>query len=221
MPAQTTCTLRLNVIYNANGGSGGPSYTGYDQETVTTADLPYTLSVQLAYTTPSRTGYTFQGWSVSSSASSASYQPGDTYSYTFYDAVSGGTTTHDTTMYAVWKKRTYTVAYKKGANGTGTEVNDTKTYGVALTLRGAIFTRTNYEQVGWSTTDGGAQEYSLGASYTANAAITLYPVWKKLTYAYVKVGGAWKEAQIYVKTGGAWKEVTGAYVKVSGTWKPT
>ncbi len=72
---------------------------------------------------------------------------------------------------------TYTVAYVTGANGTGTEQTDTKTEDVALTLKGAIFTRTGYTQTGWATSDGGAKVYDLGASYTANAAATLYPFW--------------------------------------------
>ena len=72
---------------------------------------------------------------------------------------------------------TYSVTYKPGANGTGSEVTDKKTKGKALTLRGATFTRTGYVQTGWSKTDGGAQAYALGASYTTDAALTLYPVW--------------------------------------------
>lgn len=71
----------------------------------------------------------------------------------------------------------WTVAYNKGSYGTGTNVSDTKHLDTALTLRGAIFTRTNYRQDGWSTTDGGAIAYPLGGTYTANAAITLYPHW--------------------------------------------
>ena len=48
---------------------------------------------------------------------------------------------------------------------------------MTLTLKGAIFTRSGYTQTGWATSDGGAQAYALSASYTANAAVTLYPVW--------------------------------------------
>jgi len=72
---------------------------------------------------------------------------------------------------------TYTISYKKGSNGSGTETTATKTYGTALTLKGATFTRTGYHQTGWATSDGGSQAYALSASYTANAAATLYPVW--------------------------------------------
>ena len=39
-----------------------------------------------------------------------------------------------------------------------------------------------YTQTGWSTADGGAKAYELGGTYTANAAITLYPFWTINTY---------------------------------------
>ena len=72
---------------------------------------------------------------------------------------------------------TYVVTYSPGANGSGSQQTATKTHGVALTLKGATFTRSGYTQTGWATSDGGAKAYDLGASYTANAAITLYPYW--------------------------------------------
>ena len=78
--------------------------------------------------------------------------------------------------------RTLTVTYMPGANGTGSQQTDTKTKDVALTLKGAIFTRTGYTQTGWATSDGGAKAYDLGASYTANASITLYPFWTAKSY---------------------------------------
>ena len=77
---------------------------------------------------------------------------------------------------------TYTITYNKGTNGTGTNTTDSKTHGTAKTLKGAIFTRTGYTQTGWSTTDGGSKTYDLSASYTSNAAITLYPVWTANSY---------------------------------------
>lgn len=86
----------------------------------------------------------------------------------------------------------YTINYNKGANGTGTNVTDIKTHGTALTLRGAIFSRTGYNQTGWSTSDGGSKTYNLSASYTANADATLYPYWQKITYqvSYNANGGS-------------------------------
>ena len=76
---------------------------------------------------------------------------------------------------------TYTVTYKPGANGTGSQQTATKTYGTALTLKGAIFTRTGYTQTGWATSDGGSKAYDLGGNYTANASITLYPYWESVS----------------------------------------
>lgn len=35
----------------------------------------------------------------------------------------------------------------------------------------------------------------------------------------VKVGGAWKEGQVYIKVGGAWKEAEVVQTKVNGDWK--
>ena len=95
-----------------------------------------------------------------------------------YNGVSLGDT-HAVTIKANAVK-TYAVAYKPGAHGSGSQQSDTKTHGVALTLKGAVFSRTGYVQTGWSTSDGGSKAYGLGASYTANAALTLYPFWEKV-----------------------------------------
>ncbi len=86
---------------------------------------------------------------------------------------------NDVTVTATWKNETpkYTVTYSKGAYGTGTIVADTKVKDIALTLSSERFTRDGYLQTGWAETDGGAQAYALGASYTANAPIELFPVW--------------------------------------------
>lgn len=81
-----------------------------------------------------------------------------------------------------WSARTYTITYNKGTNGTGTNTSVSKTYGVALTLKNAIFSRTGYTQTGWSTSNGGAKAYNLGASYTSNGDATLYPYWEANTY---------------------------------------
>ena len=75
------------------------------------------------------------------------------------------------------------VTYQPGTNGSGNAVTDIKFYNDALTLRGALFTRTGYTQVGWATVDGGEKVYAFGGGYTTNAALTLYPVWQTDTYA--------------------------------------
>lgn len=150
------------VSYNANGGSGAPAnQTKYYGQTLT-----------LSTTIPTRTGYTFKGWSTSSSATSATYSAGA--SYTANAAV---------TLYAVWQVNTYIVSYDANG-GSGAPASQTKTHGVTLVLSSTIPTRTNYLFKGWSTSSTATSAtYSSGGNYTANAAVKLYAVWE---LAYVK-----------------------------------
>lgn len=158
VPAWTSYT----ITYNANGGSGAPgNQTKWKDQTLT-----------LSSTKPTRTGYSFLGWSTSSSATSATYSAGGSY-----------TTNVAATLYAVWKANTYTVKYNANG-GTGAPANQTKTYGKTLTLSTTTPTRTNYNFKGWGTSASATTvSYSAGGSYTTNAAITLYAVWE---LAYVK-----------------------------------
>ena len=84
-----TVTLYVNwnpnvysITYNANGGSGAPDIQTYDYDSVDT--------INLSSTTPTRTGYTFLGWSLSDNASTSSYMPSQTWNksnannYTLY-----------------------------------------------------------------------------------------------------------------------------------------
>ena len=158
VPAWTS----YSVTYNANGGSGAPaSQTKWKDQTLT-----------LSSTKPTRTGYSFLGWSTSSTATTATYAAGGSY-----------TANAAATLYAVWKANTYTVKYNANG-GTGAPANQTKTYGKALTLSSTKPTRTNYIFKGWGTSASATTvAYAAGASYTANAGITLYAVWE---IAYVK-----------------------------------
>ena len=84
------------------------------------------------------------------------------------------------------------VTYQPGTNGSGNAVTDIKFYNDALTLRGALFTRTGHTQIGWATTDGGEKVYALDAVYTQNEALTLYPVWNtnQYTITFDTAGGS-------------------------------
>ena len=84
------------------------------------------------------------------------------------------------------------VTYQPGENGDGNAVTDIKFYNDALTLRGALFTRTGYTQVGWATVDGGEKIYGFDDVYTQNEALTLYPVWNtnKYTITFDTAGGS-------------------------------
>ena len=197
--------ITYTIYYNANGGSGAPA-----SQTKT-----YGVQLTVSATIPTRTGYTFLGWSTSSSATSATYRTGANHDQNIYY-----TTNAAATLYAVWQIITYTVSYNKGSNGTGTNTSDTKTYNVSLTLKGAIFTRTGYAQTGWATSDGGAQAYALSASYTANAAATLYPVWTATKSTVSTTNGTLGTAQtitINRQNSSYTHTLTYAYGNTSGT----
>lgn len=158
VPAWTSYT----ISYNANGGSGAPGrQTKWKNQTLV-----------LSSTKPTRTGYTFLGWSTSSGATSATYSAGGDY-----------TANTAATLYAVWRAYTYTVSYNANG-GTGAPGNQTKTYGVTLSLSTETPIRTNYNFKGWGTSASATTvSYVAGASYTNNAAITLYAIWE---LAYTK-----------------------------------
>ena len=133
MTASKSITIKAKpsytVSYNANGGSGAPS----------SQTKWYDESLTLSSTKPTRTGYTFKGWSTSSTATTATWSAGGTY-----------TTNATDTLYAVWKANTYTVSYNANG-GSGAPSSQTKTYGKTLTLSSTVPTTTNYNFVGWAT----------------------------------------------------------------------
>ena len=153
VPAWTSYAIK----YNANGGSGAPSgQTKWKDQTLT-----------LSSTKPTRTGYSFLGWSTSSTATSATYSAGGSY-----------TANAAATLYAVWKANTYTVSYNANG-GSGAPSSQTKTYGQTLVLSSTKPTRTNYNFKGWGTSASATTvSYSPGGNYTNNAAVTLYAVWE-------------------------------------------
>ncbi len=152
------------ISYNSNNGSGAPS------SQTKTKDVTLTLSS----TKPTRTGYTFLGWSTSSTATSATYQSGGNF-----------TTNADTTLYAVWKANTYTVKYNANG-GSGSMSNSSHTYDVSKSLTSNAFTRLGYTFLGWSTSSTATSAtYTNGQSVknltsTNGGTVNLYAVWSKI-----------------------------------------
>lgn len=150
------------ISYNANGGSGAPS----------SQKKYYGKSIALSTTKPTRTGYTFLGWSTSSAATSATWSAGGSY-----------TTNASDTLYAVWRANTYTVSFNANGGTSGSVTGLTKTYDKALTLPTSAQspTRKNYAFQGWSMSPSASTAtWTAGSSYSVNitANTTLYAVWK-------------------------------------------
>ena len=169
---------KYTVSFNANGGSGAPA----------SQTKLYGLDMTLSSTVPTRSGYTFKGWGTSSSSTTASYQPGGTY-----------TSNSARTLYAIWESNaptTYTVSYNANG-GSGAPASQTKTHGVTLTLSSTKPTRSGYTFLGWSTSSSATSaSYSAGGSYTTNASCTMYAVWScshSSTYIDYVTGCDWEQ----------------------------
>ncbi len=192
VPAWTSYT----VSYNANGGSGAPSsQTKWKDQTLT-----------LSSTKPTRTGYTFKGWSLTKDGS-VYYQPGGTCGKN-----------ENLTLYAVWEENALTVnyysnyatsAFDTALNAVGSDKNvkvyvgtfyydnDYSTYGLYnySNSSGSVYmTRTGYtatkywgtstsggtlvhEDTGFAT--GQALAKALGKDISSgNASINIYAQWR-------------------------------------------
>ena len=175
-------TYNYYLRYHANGGTGGPN----DQSTIGTTVTSVTFKVPS--TEPTRTNYTFLGWSFDPTATAASYVSGD--------PVTLNSGNPDRTLYAVWKyipKYNYYLRYH--ANGGTGEPNTQSTLGTTATsvsfrVPSTEPTRTNYTFLGWSfDPTATAASYVSGDPVTLNSGNpdrTLYAVWKKFyTYSYL------------------------------------
>ena len=150
--------------------------------TVASTSKTYGVSTNLSSNTFTRTGYTQTGWSATDGGTKA------------YDLGAAYTEEGTKTFYPFWTINTYTISYAPGANGSGSVASTSKTYGTNATLSSSTFTRTGYTQDGWSTSEGGAKAYDLGATnYATEGDATLYPHWAINTYTirfYDDAGGA-------------------------------
>ena len=256
---------KYTVTYNANGGSVSTTsatsncpFAGYGtyvnaDGTITTAGINAANShyTQEAYNwgiswgtcgsvtlpTPTRTGYTFKGWSTSSTATS-----GSTGSYT---------PTSNVTLYATWSPNTYKVTLDKqsGTGGTSEYYYQYKTLGScyyyttsALTtcIAGTqgvsitVPTRTGYTFGGYYTGTNGTGTQYVNASggtvnnlYSASAAnITLYAKWtancNKITLNNTTNGGSGGTTALYKKSGSTtWYSDSSCSTAVTSITKPS
>ncbi len=149
---------KYKVSFDKNGGNG------------TTNDIEVLCGgVYGQLPTPTRTGYTFDGWYTAATGGSK---------------VTATTTVTETTvhtLHAHWTVNTYTITYNKNS---GTITNESKytsyTYGTGLTL--PTPTRTGYTFGGWYTSSGftGTAATSISSTTTGNK--TYYAKWTANTY---------------------------------------
>lgn len=153
--------ISVNVTFNANGGSGGTAAKAYTFGTVVN------LSTVVK---PTRTGYIFQGWATTASATTPDITTNPLVNYASAK-----------TYYAVWKGNAYTVKFDANG-GTGTMPNASFIYGTGKPLPANTFTKESNTFLGWSKTRTSAVVYTdkqIISTLTAtnNGTVTLYAKW--------------------------------------------
>lgn len=147
---------QFTLKFNANGGSGAPgAISRYEDSPAAT----------IPSTQPTRTNYTFLGWSTSSTATSPTYYANGSINIT-----------SDITLYAVWKSNSKTITYNANG-GSGAPAAQTFTSSTA-TISTTRPTYANKVFKGWSTSSSSlTPTYLPGVSYSFSSSVTLYAVW--------------------------------------------
>lgn len=183
------------VSYNANGGTGAPSSQTEDYGTVLT----------LSTTKPTKASTTATGSKITFNANGGmttkeSQTATDTVEYTFskWNTKSDGTGT------------SYNSGGSYAANASATlyaQYSSATTKGVVTLPTLEQCSRAGYKLLGFAVSDSATEEeYAPGASYTANAAITLYAVWEAQGLLYVDDVTVWETYQCFVDNGSSWDQ---------------
>ena len=155
IPAKTYYT----ITYNANS-TDVTNMPGKQTKEAGTA-------IKLSGLWPLKPGHNFKGWATSASGSPV-YQPGANY-----------TTDANLNLYAIWQPVEYTVSYNANG-GSGAPASQTKKWGINIKLSTTKPTRADYNFLGWGTSASSTTvAYAPGATYSTNAAITLYAIWER------------------------------------------
>lgn len=173
--------ISYTITYNLNGGTLNSSTSNQTQTYYITSSL--TLKG-----TPTRDGYTFGGWKVTTAA--GNWTSGTTY--TASKSMSTGNY-GNITLTAQWTAVSYTITYNlNGGSISGSTANQQKTYDVAtsLTLLAAPDTApTGYQFSSWKVTTA-AGSWTSGTTYAASKSVstgnygdvTLTAQWSLQTY---------------------------------------
>jgi uncharacterized repeat protein (TIGR02543 family) len=160
------------VVYSSNGGNGKMESSTHIYGTVR----------NLNANTFTREGYTFSGWSDSSSGE---------VKYTDQQSVKNLTKTTGATitLYAKWNGNSFTVVYNANG-GTGIMEASHFTYDVSENLRSNTFVNIGYNFAGWALSTDGVIEFENEAIVTnlssrSGETITLYAQWAGYSYTII------------------------------------
>ncbi|MBQ7252092.1 MAG: InlB B-repeat-containing protein [Kiritimatiellae bacterium] len=182
------------VAFNANGGKGK----------MAAQKMTYGKAAKLRKNAFKRSGWTFLGWAKTKNGAVA-YQNAQAVKNLRTDGKT-------TTLYAVWAKNVYKVAFKANG-GSGSMAAQKMAYGKAANLRKNAFKRTGYTFAGWAKTATGAVAYKNAQAVknlrTDGGTTTLYAKWKFDRYAVVldPQGGEGGTAGVTATYGGALPDI--------------
>lgn len=157
------------TITYSKGSAAGASGNDVTQRVVKNKTV--NLMGNLFARTDGGTGYAQTGWSTNASGTSKTYDLGASYN-----------ATSNVTLYPYWETTSITVTYRFSeaslADENGKTIAPTgKTAKVSVNLSGDTFSKTGYEQDGWSRNEDGDKNYDLNAVYANDESVTLYPHW--------------------------------------------
>ena len=194
--SNNACTylVKMSRPLNGSGAPGGNNgESGNEEETTPTCGCDESLAGTYICTTESTklnirgghgTSFDKVG-SIPKGAEVKVLKAGSEWAHVEYNGIEGYASMDYLT------RKTFTVIYNANG-GSGAPGNQIKTHGTALTLSAAVPTRTGYTFQGWATSASGAVAYQKGGSYTTDANVTLYAVWKinSYTVSYNANGGS-------------------------------
>ena len=153
------------IAFNNNGGTGS-------MDTITcTYDKDCTLTKN-AFT---KTGYTFAGWSKTSTGA---------IEYTNGSTVKNLAASGSITLYAKWTANTYTITYNANG-GSGTTEKTTCTYDTNCTIAANSFTKTGYTFASWTKDSTTGTSYAAGSTVknlATSGNVNMYAKWNTNTY---------------------------------------
>lgn len=197
-------TVTLYAIWSENSYTLSFDANGGEGEKIPATVYGYEASVTLPKNVFTKTGYILSGWSLEKDGEQV-YANGETVNH--INSEKDGAIT----LYAVWTPVKYTVEFDANT-GTGTMEGISAEYDENITLEKNTFTKDGYHFLGWSTSEGGAAEYTDGAAVknltaTDGAEVTLYAVWEINTYTvtfhYYNLNGVYVATPVKVTHGQA------------------
>lgn len=165
--ADATYTAKLS--FDANKGTGAPATMTF--KTTSENDVVFTIPS----TVPFRSNMYFLGWNTVKTATTATYQPGDTFTSVYNGS---------NTLYAIWIAANFTVDFNANGGSGGpkdmyyhSDSDLTHTFTIPATEP----TWVQHGFLGWSTDKFGEVEYAPGDTITMDVdeTVKLYAIWER------------------------------------------